>query len=175
MKRIFKQLFFSVLCVLAFATVSSCDKVTASANMQKVAGAAPAGYVDLGLPSGTMWKAKNEKGYFTYTEAVEKFSGSLPSEEQIKELLDNCKKDWTKNGLKLTGPNGKSIVLPASGYRYCSSTSEALDKVGSIGYYWTSKSIGSEFAIRLEVSRSYFEIRSGVQCLRLPVRLVKAQ
>lgn len=28
-------------------------------------------YVDLGLPSGTLWKAKNEKGkYYTYEKAM---------------------------------------------------------------------------------------------------------
>ena len=33
----------------------------------------PTGYVDLGLPSGTLWKDKNENGFFTYDEAVSRF------------------------------------------------------------------------------------------------------
>lgn len=30
------------------------------------------GWVDLGLPSGNLWKRVNENGYFTYNDAVEK-------------------------------------------------------------------------------------------------------
>ncbi|MBO5677478.1 MAG: fimbrillin family protein [Bacteroidaceae bacterium] len=57
--------------------------------------------------------------------------------EQI-ELLDNCTWEWTTqngvNGRKVTGPNGNSIFLPAAGYRYGSSLSNA----GSYGYFWSS-------------------------------------
>jgi hypothetical protein len=37
-------------------------------------------------------------------------------------------------GSKLTGPNGKSIFLPAAGYRDATS----LLDVGSLGFYWSS-------------------------------------
>ena len=57
--------------------------------------------------------------------------------EQI-ELLDNCTWEWTTqnsvNGRKVTGPNGNSIFLPAAGYRYGSSLSNA----GSYDYFWSS-------------------------------------
>ncbi len=35
-------------------------------------------YIDLGLPSGTLWATENEEGYFTFDEAVEKYGDSLP-------------------------------------------------------------------------------------------------
>lgn len=63
-----------------------------------------------------------------------------PTLEQIKELLDCCKWEWTTlngvNGMKVTGPNGNSIFLPASGQR--NSSSGSLSYVGSYGYYWSA-------------------------------------
>lgn len=43
----------------------------------------------------------------------------MPTTEQQKELLDECTWEWTAlnnvNGYKVTGPNGNSIFLPATG------------------------------------------------------------
>lgn len=62
----------------------------------------------------------------------------MPTQEQIKELFDNCKYEWTTlngvKGEKFTGPNGNSIFLPAAGYRW----NGYLLIVGSWGYYWSS-------------------------------------
>ena len=41
------------------------------------------GYVDLGLPSGTLWKTERDVGLYTYAEAVSKFGKQLPTSEQI--------------------------------------------------------------------------------------------
>ena len=64
----------------------------------------------------------------------------MPTFDQIKELLDECKWEWTKqngiNGMKVTGPNGNSIFFPASGYRR--SSSGTLNNVGSDGGYWSA-------------------------------------
>ena len=69
----------------------------------------------------------------------------MPTFEQINELLDECKWKWTKqngvNGMKVTGPNGNSIFLPASGYRNLSS--DSLNNVGSYGYYLSASPNGS--------------------------------
>ena len=93
-------------------------------------------YVDLGLPSGTLWKDKNEDvGFYTYEQALSKYGSNLPSREQCEELKSICSWTWTGNGYKVTGSNGNSIVLPASGIRYCDGS---VDGVGSEGYYWSS-------------------------------------
>lgn len=43
----------------------------------------------------------------------------MPTEDEIKELVDKCTWTWTtqdgKNGYKVIGPNGNSIFLPAGG------------------------------------------------------------
>ena len=94
----------------------------------------PQGYVDLGLPSKTLWKDKNEGGNFhTYEEAVGRFGNKLPTKQQLEELKNRCIWTWTGNGYKVTGPNGNSITLPAAGYRY-----GFVQNVGMCGYYWSS-------------------------------------
>lgn len=61
----------------------------------------------------------------------------MPTYEQMYELRNNCKWEWTNQngvkGYKVTGPNGNSIFLPATGYyyhdEYLASNSQA--------FYWT--------------------------------------
>ena len=155
-------------------------------------------YVDLGLPSGTLWATCNigatkpeEYGDYyawgetstknTYNWSTYKYCNSgyddftkycnnsdfgnngftdnltelqrgddpatanwgngwcTPTKEQWKELLENTTNKWTtQNGVKgrlfTSKKNGKSLFLPAAGYRYGSS----LYYAGSYGYYWSS-------------------------------------
>ncbi len=62
----------------------------------------------------------------------------MPTVDEIKELVKNCSWKWTTqsgvNGLKLTGPNGNSIFLPAAGSR----SYDGLSWAGYYGYYWSS-------------------------------------
>ena len=47
------------------------------------------GYVDLGLPSGTLWRNANEGGndaHYTYDEAIRIYGHNLPTKQQIEEL-----------------------------------------------------------------------------------------
>ena len=62
----------------------------------------------------------------------------LPTNKEIDELIDECEWKWTKKrgvtGYKVTGVNGNSIFLPASGYLYYSSEMG----VGSYVSLWSS-------------------------------------
>ena len=89
----------------------------------------------LGLPSGTKWKNFNATGFYTYDEAVSKFGNRLPTKEQWEEIKAECQWTWNGSGYKVTGPNGNSIVLPASGFR---NGDGSVDDVGSYGFYWSS-------------------------------------
>lgn len=91
-------------------------------------------YVDLGLPSGTLWKATNESDFYNYDSAVNKYGEKLPSQEQWCELKDYCKWTWNGSGYKVSGDNGKFIVLPGAGCYYPS----GLFSDDSCGYYWSS-------------------------------------
>ena len=104
------------------------------------------GYVDLGLPSGNLWKNSNEGGdnaLYTYDEAVSKFGNKLPTHQQLEELKNKCTWTWTGNGYKVIGPNGNSIYLPAAGYRSCNGS---VSGVGTVGNYWSSTLLNSGFA-----------------------------
>lgn len=106
-------------------------------------------WVDLGLPSGTLWKNANETNpgddhdFYTYDEAVQKFGDKLPTKAQLRELKDKCTWTWSSNkkGYKVAGRNGNSIFLPAAGIRGCYS---GVDYVGSYGHYWSSTPRGSD-------------------------------
>ena len=107
---------------------------------------APAKFVDLGLPSGTLWATCNEGankpedyGYhYNFYEVISR-KFPIPTKEQFAELLDKCTHTWTtKNGVwgrLFTGPNDKSIFLPAAGYRH---DSEFRGGVGRSGQYWSN-------------------------------------
>ena len=70
-------------------------------------------FVDLGLPSGTLWKNVNEDTEYTYDDAVSKFGKKVPTKQQFEELINKCTWTWTGNAYRVTGPNGNSIFLPA--------------------------------------------------------------
>lgn len=131
----------------------------------------PAGYVDLGLPSGTLWKAENENcGLITYGQAVNFYGSSLPTKEQFEELKNNCLWTWRGNGYNLKGKNGESMFLPASGGRSCDGS---VDGVGSHGSYWSSASYGSEQAWGLFFGWGGMNVITYAPCIGQSVRLVK--
>ena len=108
-------------------------------------------FVDLGLPSGTLWatcnvgasKPEDYGDYFSWDNgktAVAKWGKGweMPSKEQWEELKENTKSTWTTrngvNGRLFTSNNGNSLFLPAAGYRWIGE----IHDVGSYGYYWSS-------------------------------------
>lgn len=109
----------------------------------------PYGYVDLGLPSGTLWKTTNENGYYSKDELAELFGYNLPSTYQWRELINNCTWSWSGNGYRVSGPNGNHIFLPCAGYR---NNNGEIRGVSERGYYWLSNRSYGE---------SYFEIEKG--------------
>lgn len=62
----------------------------------------------------------------------------LPTKEEMKNLKKKCKWEWTTQGghkgMRVTGPNGNSIFLPAAGFR----RKDTLFNVGENGDYWSS-------------------------------------
>lgn len=129
-------------------------------------------YIDLGLPSGTLWAESNEDGFYTFNEAVEKYGDSLPTPEQLEELKDLCKWEWNGGGYKVTGPNGNAIVLPAAGLRSCDGYVNYID---FLGYYWSSTPMGLSYAWRLGFDSSSVYVYNGLQSNGASVRLVKSK
>lgn len=83
-------------------------------------------------------------GSLSYDAARAQWGGSwrLPIEEECKELVEKCTWIWvTENehkGCRVQGPNGKSIFLPAAGWR----DDKVLNHDESTGNYWNSKPFG---------------------------------
>ncbi len=140
-------------------------------TMQAQQGTDSNDYVDLGLSSGTLWKASNEEGeFYTYEQAVEKYGDKLPTLEQWQKLMLECKWSWNDSGYIVTGPNGNSIVLPASGYCNCEG---GVRNVGFSGTYWSSTIFDSEKAWFLSFDSHGRYINRYDHCYGYSVRLVQ--
>lgn len=140
------------------------------------------GYVDLGLPSGTLWKNQNEQGLYDYDKAIRTFGNKLPTLKQWEELFDECVWMWKENGYKVIGPNHNSIMLMVSGgVRSCDGV---ISDAGSLSIYWSSSSKDSEYAWGLAIG-PYLEEQLGqsqkryllynVRCAGQSIRLVQSK
>lgn len=71
--------------------------------------------------------------------ATANYGGRTPTQAEWQELIDNTTSQWTTingvNGRCLTGSNGNSLFLPATGYRVDSSF---ISYAGNYGNYWSS-------------------------------------
>lgn len=109
-------------------------------------------WVDLGLPSGTLWATTNvgastPGGYGSYlrwsTRAVD-WGGSwrMPTWDECSELISssNTTMKWERQdghyGHRITGKNGNSIFLPATGWK-TDFISDVM-QVGETAHYWSS-------------------------------------
>ena len=183
-------------------------------------------YVDLGLPSGTLWATCNiganspeDYGdYFAWGETAVKedyqwltykwydfdefeltkyYSEDglkelvleddaaytnwgplwrMPSLEQINELSDYCTwQQTTRNGvvgMLGTGPNGNTLFLPATGYRYYTS----VEQTGVLGLFWTRTlfSGNSKVACSLDLLSGNVGWGNSDRCSGVTVRPVRA-
>ncbi len=99
----------------------------------------------------------------------------MPSLEQIRELSTSCTWQWTQrngvNGQLVMGPNGNTMFLPATGFRW----GESLNDVGSYGYCW-SRTLNSSHlgdAYDLDFSGVWFNWGSYYRDCGFSVRAVR--
>ena len=78
----------------------------------------------------------------------------MPTTNEMRELRENCDWKWTKNngiyGYKVTGKNGNSIFLPASGF----SLNDRTFDVSSWGYYWSSSSSNTANVLEFDIDNN---------------------
>jgi uncharacterized protein (TIGR02145 family) len=119
---------------------------------------------DSSYPAGDTWAKENDPSPSGWR---------VPTKAEIDKLLDESKvsREWTEvngmNGSKFTDKQtGKSIFLPAAGYRYYGDGS--LYNVGYYGYYWSSTGDDSSYAYGLYFNSdgaglySYYGRRDGL-------------
>lgn len=96
-------------------------------------------FIDLGLPSGTRWADRNERGFLSHDKALRRLkrrSRKLPMVVDWYELVTKCTWVWDRVGESylVIGPNGNSITLPAQGFICCAGPSHAGE-----GHYWAAE------------------------------------
>lgn len=110
---------------------------------------------------------------------------AMPTKEQAAELVSECSWTWMKYGdmygYAVTGPNGKSLFLPAAGEHYTGINNEkdvnAVINVGEKGGYWTSdlyKTYSASATIISFVPKKH-EIDADWRTSGRPVRAVKVK
>lgn len=89
---------------------------------------------------------ENIAGSISYDVARANWNGTwrLPTKAEFQELIDKCTWTWITQGghvgYKVAGKNGKSIFLPAAGWRY----GTTLNHVGERCYYWSATPVESD-------------------------------
>ena len=161
-------------CIVSFVVVASVldKKDEPISRTEQAVRKIPAGYVDLGLPSGTLWKDHNEAcGLITYDQALKEFGNRIPDKEQMLELKNLCNWTWNGNGYTVEGPSGKTITLPAEGSLNCDG---GLGQVGIGGYYWSSTPGDSDDAWHLDFDYDEVLVECYYyHCVGQSIRLVR--
>ena len=134
-------------------------------------------YVDLGLPSGTLWSVSYEEegGETKYISFADAICLSIPTEEQWNELSEICVWEHTYVGESIwrfdcIGPNGGKISFYSCGYI----TNEDI-RSSEDSFFWLNGNTDS-----YEKPSAYIGLNNHVVCNRttkysgykLPIRLV---
>jgi len=142
-------------------------------------------YVDLGLPSGTLWAAdyETENGETLYLPYIKAGEFDLPTEEQWKELLEIC--EWQGSysssgmsfyGITAIGPNGKSIRFRSRGYM---KDNIEIGRGGSV-YFWLKDNEVTNDKKSVNIEKGVYrspaiEVIKSFSGFKLPLRLVRAK
>lgn len=125
------------------------------------------GFVDLGLPSGTLWRApKKIHSRYAWDEAKSIWGEEIPSRGQWEELIRYCKWIWNGRGYEVTGSNGNSITIHANGLYDCDGEVRGML---DIGCYWSSTLGGSASAYALTFDSNDVKLSNLLRCARLSV------
>ena len=107
-----------------------------------------------------------KKNKYTFLDAARRKWGEkwrLPTKTEYEELVNKCTFRWFEfdghKGYKVTGPNGKSIFLPAAGYY----RDESILDTEKIGRYWSSTPIGDNSYSAYGIKFNLGTLTHGVQ------------
>ena len=147
----------------------------------------PLTYVNLGLPSGTLWatcnvgaSAEEEVGtYFSWAEVNAGVGYIVPTKEQIEELAAQCTSTAQTiggvNGALITSKvNGNTVFLPACGYKISSSYTQ------SSGYacLWSAtpykEDAAQAYYLRNNLAGAFYASNAS-KTYQMPVRPVKSE
>lgn len=146
-------------------------------------------FVDLGLPSGTLWSSgygngEEESIYRPYLQAA---LYQIPSEELWKELVETC--EWQGKysttgisfyGVTCIGPNGNSIYFSSAGYVKDSIVIGEPHYGGGGVYFWLKDNNDGleKKAVHISVGKRNIPeivVTKMFSGFKLPIRLVKVK
>jgi len=144
-------------------------------------------YVDLGLPSGTLWATCNVGAatpetygnYYSWEDVTATNWGSdwrMPTKAQWDELKGNTTNEWTSqkcvSGMLFTAKNGQTLFLPAAGYI---NNKYIYENTGSCGHYWSnSLETGKPSdALYIYFRSDFYKMLHDEQSYKLSVRAVR--
>lgn len=143
-------------------------------------------FVDLGLPSGTLWSSdyvKDDNDKAIYVAQKNGADYEIPTYEQFMELMDECKweqkseKNWTESGFYYwhdwaicLGPNGNKITFEKTGLY---EATDSLTRTSEIFFWLNDK----EYFHNNCASITFDSLNIGSENMfsgyKLPIRLVK--
>lgn len=143
-------------------------------------------YVDLGLPSGTLWSSayvKDENGNAIYVSQENSADYENPTYKQFKELMDECKweqkseKNWTEGGFYYwhewaicLGPNGNKITFEKTGLY---EATDCLARKEEILFWLNNKEFFHRNCASITLNDLNVDSENVFSGYKLPIRLVK--
>ena len=144
-------------------------------------------FVDLGLPSGTLWSSdyvkKDDNDMTIYVTQENGADYEIPTYEQFKELMDECKweqkseKNWTEGGFYYwhewaicLGPNGNKITFERTGLY---EATDCLTKTTEIFFWLNNKESFYNNCANITLNSLNIGSENAFSGYKLPIRLVK--
>ena len=144
-------------------------------------------FVDLGLPSGTLWSSdyvkKDDNDMTIYVTQENGADYEIPTYEQFKELMDECKwdqkseKNWTESGFYYwhewaicLGPNGNKITFERTGIY---ETTDSLTRTSEIFFWLNNKEYFYNNCANITLNSLNIGSENMFSGYKLPIRLVK--
>lgn len=132
-------------------------------------------YVDLGLPSGTLWSRDYEmiNGKVVFMPYLKASQLCIPTESQWQELKDNCQWQYpsrNRDRFDCIGPNGNSISFALTGYE----TIKGELHYTQFSDFWILDSDNEHNKMAVEMRGDvYMHILHYFMGYRLPVRQIR--
>lgn len=131
-------------------------------------------FVDLGLPSGTLWSSDfvngDDKCLFIPYEVAKTYS--IPTQEQCRELFKECNILLSKGQFVCVGPNGRHITFTKKGYKKFDG--DDFEYTFASLFWIQSTNDNPENVARIvEVKSISKDLEKYFPGYRLPIRLVK--
>ena len=127
-------------------------------------------FVDLGLPSGTLWSKEFEKeeSNIMFVPFIQAKRYCLPTREQWEELVNCCEKGWYGQLIRFTGKNGETLDFPKTG------RIKTIYEDGNKSFLWLEEeTIDNESALVEMDSPWSWNIEKCFMGFKAPIRQVR--